>query len=143
MTTAEYQRKHFWALMEKELKEQGEPFSIRPQYSGNSVRHYASIMKGEGVNLDVNFLTQDGILRICLYIHNRPELYEFLKEKREVIENILGFSVAFSVGEKNKDVKWVKREWGFIPFDSDDYTRALKRALPDMIKFVKAFKAFL
>ena len=143
MRNSEVARKDFWKLMQKELKERGNPFLIYPQYSGSSVRHYANVIKRDGVSLDVNFLVQDGILRICLYIDKRDDFYEFFKEKRDSIEKVLGFSIAFTAGEKNKDIKWIKREWSFIPYNSDDYTRVLKNALPDMIKFVEVFERFL
>jgi hypothetical protein len=130
--------------MQEELNALGKPFAIKPQYTTNdSPRHYANIAKGNGVNMDINFLSQEGILRICLYIYNNPKLYELFKDKQELIESQLGFPVIFDIGGKQNNIKWVKSEWHFIPNNTDDYKRVLKKTLPDMVCFVDTFKPFM
>ena len=142
MTDAEYQRNVFWGLMEKELKEQGNPFLIKPQYSSGVPTQTADILKGDGINFIVNFLSNEGVLRIALYIYDAKNVYEFYRNNKERLKQVLGFEVDFSSGEKNEEIKWVKREWSFTPNDYDDYERVLRLSIPEMIRFVQSFKGY-
>lgn len=142
-TNAEYHRTKFWKIMERELCTLNNPFKIKPQYSNGKARHYAQIEKCKGINEDINFLAQEGILRICLYIYDRPGLYELFKQKKDLIANQLGYPVVFVIGGKTNNIQWVKREWNFIPNNEEDYERVLKKALPEMIRFVEIFKPYL
>ena len=142
-TNAQYHQKNFWEFLERKLQELGNPFTIKLCYSNGEPRHWAHIAKVKGVNEDINFLSQSGILRICLYIFNRPGLYELMKEKRELLEQALGYSVAFDVGGKSNNVQWIKREWTFIPNNEDDYKKVCEQAIPEMVKFVEVFKPYI
>ena len=143
MTSAEQERKYFWKLMQQMLEKRGNPFKIKPAYTSGKPRHYAGICNGNGTSLSVDFLATEGILRIELYIANNSNLYDILKENKETLEKILGFSILFTDGEKNEEVKWVKKEWRFEPYQWDEYRMVLEQALPDMIKFVEVFKTFV
>lgn len=142
MTDAEEQRKVFWELMKKGLEEVGNPFSIKPQYSKGLPSYVADIFKGDGAKVIVNFLAEEGILRIALYVPNTIELYEFYKKNCSKIEKFLAFQLEFSSGIKNEETKWIKREWTFTPNDYNDYERVLKQAIPEMIRFVDLFKGY-
>ena len=142
-TNAEYHQKNFWEFLEWKLQESGNPFTIKLCYSNGKPRHWAHIAKVKGINEDINFLSQSGILRICLYIYDRPGLYELIKEKRDLLEQALGYPVAFEVGGKNNNVQWIKREWSFIPNNEDDYKKVCEQAIPEMLKFIEAFKPYM
>lgn len=142
MTDAEYQRNVFWELMEKKLKEQGVPFLIKPRYNKGTPNYTADIFKGDKVDLIINFLYQEGILRIALYIYDAVEIYEYYRENCSKIEEFLNFKVEFVSGVKSKDIKWIKREWTFTPNHYEDYERVLKQAIPEMKRFIEVFKGY-
>jgi hypothetical protein len=70
-------------------------------------------------------------------------LFEFFKEKRDLIESQLGYSLVFEIGGKQDNIKWVKHEWSFAPNDEDDYKRVLRSVLPYMVRFVETFEPFI
>lgn len=140
----EEDRKIFWGLMMHGLKQYGSPFDLRITYLPNGApKHYAKIKSGNGALLGVDFLASEGVLRIQLYIDNNIALYERLHGKKEYLESVLGFALVFQDGEKNKDVKWIKKEWSFTPHNSDEYESLVQDAIPSMIKFVELFGRFI
>ena len=142
-TNAQYHQKNFWEFLEWKLQELGNPFTIKLCYSNGKPRHWAHIVKVKGVNEDINFLSKSGVLRICLYIYNKPGFYELMKEKRDLLEQALGYPVAFEVGGESNNVQWIKREWSFIPNDEDDYKKVCEQAIPEMLKFIEVFKPYM
>ena len=142
-TNAAAERKVFWELMEKKLNQLGNPFTIKPSIANGQYRHWAHIYNTADVSMSTDFLVGKGILRIELYINNNLGLYQALKEHKANIEKWIGTSLIFTDGEKNPQVKWVKREWSLIPYDYNDYNRVLNEALPIMEKFVGILKGFV
>lgn len=140
----EEDRKFFWGLFTKKLEESGYPFRMKIVHLPNGApKHYATIKSGNGAQLGVDFLASDGVLRIQLYIDDNTALYERLQNKRTYLESVLGYSLLFQDGKKNKDVKWIKREWTFIPHNKDEYEELILRAFSDMVKFVGLFEMFI
>ena len=137
------ERKTFWKLMQKKLKELGDPFTIRPSIANGEYRHWASIYSKGSVDMSTDFLVQKGILRIELYIKENLILYKVLKEHKADIEKLIGTPLIYTDGEKNPNIKWIKKEWTFIPYNYEDYERVIDTALPTMIRFVNILKGFL
>ena len=140
----EEDRKFFWGLFTKKLEGSGYPFRLNVVHLPNGApKHYATIKRGHGAQLGIDFLASDGILRIQLYIDDNKALYERLQSKKNYLESILGYSLIFQDGIKNKEVKWIKREWTFIPHNKDEYEELIQRTFLDMVKFVELFEMFI
>ena len=143
-TNAQNERRYFWNLFQNYLIENGNPFELSmKQDSNGQYRHYAHVCNGNGAVLTVDFIISQGILRMGLYISDNINLYEQLKMNKDTLEKALNFAIAFTDGDRNKNIKHIKKEWSFTPYRRDDYRRVIIDSFSMMKRFVKVFAPFL
>lgn len=142
MTNAEEQQKIFWKMYDEFLIENGEPFTISPK------RHWC-VVNAKNVNkpcLSMDFLVQDKILRVGIYIQNDANgLYDRLIDKREYLDSIFADRKPewCEKCKKGKTTKRIKIEIPFFYESEDEYERIIELSAKFVLKFIKAYRPYI
>lgn len=132
----------FWDMLNKALDENGNPFFFV------SRTHYAHINKSKlnsKVCLCLEFVVTKKVLRIGIYINNDEKTphYDRLFEKREEIEEKLGFAPKWISGCKGSNTRRVAVELPFIPYEHEDYWRLIESALHKIVRYIDVCSIYL
>ena len=147
MTNVETERKYFWDTYREILTENGEPFSLQLNYNTDgTLRHYAQL---NNYSLDrsllIDFIPGKGIVRYGVYLDNDKDvkLYDFLLERKEIIEKALGFGCIWKHGDKGKTARRICCEKAIVQYDRESYLDAIEESMVGLVKFLEVFDRFL
>jgi len=146
ITNAKAEQKYFWNLFEQYLTQNGNPFTILHEKTGE-VTYWAVVNKKRIITdlaLDLDFSLQKSIFRINIYIYQNVGLFNYLATRKEQIEKELGFSPIWSEGVRSKDsTRRIMVELPFSAYYRDDYHRLIEQALPIIYKFKQVFEKYI
>lgn len=140
MPSVETERNRFFETLQNELNLMGNPFIFKSSSFWATINKSSSNAQEPCIAID--FLVNEGYLRINLYIANDLELYELLEKRRDEIDDALYLPVKWSKGEKNPNTRRIKIELPFFPYDYD-YKKLVNRAIPIIMKFIETFKCYI
>jgi hypothetical protein len=144
MTERQQQTQEFFGILEKLLKECGNPFSFKVKSGESSaVLDNASFYEFKPY-FSIDFVYTKQIVRVNLNIPNNVELFEKLQSKRNEIEGALGFKAEWVQGQKEgSKFRRVRNEITFVPNDLNNYKEVAKKAIDMTLQYKKAFGAYL
>lgn len=146
MTTAQFEQKRFWKAFEAILMENGEPFSINYEMSGE-VKFFASVNKKRArspIMVSIDFLSREEIVKLNLYIENDVRLFNYIYSKKEQIESELGFKPEWILsGTRNPNTRRVIKTFPVRIGDTESYECVIEKMLPCIVKYISVFKKYV
>ena len=137
MTYAQEQREVFWKLLEKILKEKGEPFKIAYIHQiRKEITSFAAVNRFGSFNanaLDLSFLIREKKFRVNLYI-SKPSLIKKFMDSKEDVNNMISSAISWDNG---KMVLRPSVYFDFIPGDKEDYQLVIEESLQTIIEFIE------
>ena len=82
-------------------------------------------------------------MRYGVYLDNDVKLYDFLLEKKEIIEEALGFSCIWKHGDRGKTTRRICCEKTITPYYRESYLVAIEESMVRLVKFLEVFDLFL
>ena len=146
MTNAQYEQTKFWEIFDNKLIENGEPFELIHEKSGE-VTHWANVNKKHSfvsLCLNIEFKYREQKVRVGIYIRDDLYLFQCLLRYRENIERELGFKPEWGFeGKKNPNTRRIMNEFPVTLFDEEDYDRVIDEILPYIVKYKTTFEKYI
>ena len=146
MTNAQQEQTRFWKIFDNKLVENGEPFELIHEKSGE-VTYWANVNKKNSfvsLCLNIEFKYQKEKVRVGIYICDNLYLFQRLLKYRENIEAELGFKPQWVLdGVKNPNTRRIINEFPVAIFDEEDYDRVIDEILPYVAQYKKVFEKYI
>ena len=146
MTNAQQEQLRFWKIFDNKLVENGEPFEIIHEKSGE-VTYWANVNKNYSfvsLCLNIEFKYREKKVRVGIYIRDDLYLFQRLLNNREKIESELGFNPEWGFeGKVNPNTRRVMNEFPVKLFDERDYDRVIDEILPYVAQYKKVFGKYI
>ena len=146
MTNAQVEQAKFWRIFDNKLIENGEPFELIHEKSGE-VTYWANVNKRHSfvsLCLNIEFKSREEKVRVGIYIRDDLYLFQCLLKCRESIEAELGFKPEWVFeGKKNPNTRRIMNEFQIKIGDDDDYDRIIDEILPYIMKYKNVFEKYI
>lgn len=146
MTNAQHEQTKFWGIFDNKLIENGEPFELIHEKSGE-VTYWANVNKRHSIVslcLNIEFKYQKKKVRVGIYILDDLYLFQRLLKYRDNIEAELGFKSEWVFeGERNTNTRRIINEFPVVLFDEEDYDRVIDEILPYVAQYKKVFEKYI
>ena len=146
MTNAQYEQTKFWEIFDNKLIENGEPFELIHEKSGE-VTYWANVNKKHSfvsLCLNIEFKYREQKVRVGIYIRDDLYLFQCLLRYRENIERELGFKPEWVFeGKLNPNTRRIMNEFPVTLFDAEDYDRVIDEILPYIVKYKTTFEKYI
>ena len=146
MTNAQCEQIKFWKIFDNKLVENGEPFELIHEKSGD-VTYWANVNKRRSfvsLCLSIEFKYREEKVRVGIYIRDDLYLFQRLLKYRENIETELGFKPEWVFeGVKNSNTRRIINEFPVVLFDEEDYDRVIDEILPYVAQYKKVFEKYI
>ena len=111
------------------------------------IKYFGAVNKSSprcSLGLTVDFLYREKIVKINIYIENNVELFNLVHDKKEIIEQELGFKPQWIYsGTKNPNTRRVISTFPVIIGNSLDYERVIEKIIPYIIQYKKVFEKYI
>lgn len=92
MNKSQSQRLEFWNQFNNVLIERGKPFNVRKA----TTDHWYNVAIGTSdAHIDITLVNKDSVIGVELYITDNKELFDKLYQRKDEIENDLGFKLGW------------------------------------------------
>lgn len=138
------EQKKFWKVFDEKLIENGEPFSILHEKSGE-VTNWAVINKNHSFvdnALSVDILVREQKLRINIYVRNDLALFSIFERHKKEIESRVNVPLKWVNGTKNPNTRRIIYE---VPIQTgywSNYDEIIDDILPIVIKMKKVCETY-
>ena len=122
-TYAKQEQLIFWNIFDEILIQNGEPFELLHEKSGE-VTFWGVVNKKKSLidlGLSVEFSVKKETLRVNIYMRNNIDLYEYLYERKDEIEQRLGFNVIWNDKCPHSNTRRIEYNISFVSGDRDGY----------------------
>ena len=144
-TYAKQEQLIFWNIFDDILIQNGEPFELLHEKSGE-VTFWGVVNKKKSLidlGLSVDFSVQKETLRINIYMRNKIDLYEYLYERKDEIEQKLGFNVIWNDKCPHSNTRRIEYNISFVSGDRNGYMDLIEEALPIIASFKEVFTGYI
>lgn len=146
MTNAQYEQTKFWSIFDNKLVENGEPFEIIHEKSGE-VTYWGNVNKNNSfvsLCLNIEFQYRAKKVRVGIYIRDDLYLFKKLQNNRETIDEQLGFKPDWVLeGKTNPNTRRIINEFPVIIGNLNDYDRVIDEILPYIMQYKKVFEKYI
>ena len=146
MTNAQYEQTRFWKIFDNKLVENGEPFELIHEKSGE-VTYWGNVNKRHSfvsLCLNIEFKYREEKVRVGIYVRDDLYLFQRLLWHREAIEEELGFKPEWVLaGKQNPNTRRVINEFPIELGNDVDYDRVIDEILPYVAKYKKVFEKYI
>ena len=144
-TYAKQEQLIFWNIFDEILIQNGEPFELLHEKSGE-VTFWGVVNKKKSLidlGLSVEFSVKKETLRVNIYMRNNIDLYEYLYERKDEIEQRLGFNVIWNDKCPHSNTRRIEYNISFVSGDRDGYINLIEEALPIIVSFKEVFTEYI
>lgn len=140
MSKAEAQRIDFWNKFNDVIIERGKPFNVR---KANTDHWYNVAIGTSEAHIDISLVNKDSLIVVGLYIPDNKELFDKLYNKKNEIEDELGFSLDWRRLDNSKASRIVYDIQGLNFEDHSNYNELMNKIIDLSIAMRKVFKKYI
>ena len=129
---AKTEQKKFWSIFEEKLIENGEPFSILHEKSGE-VTYWATVNNRNTLTdycLSIDFLVRERKIRINIYVRNDLPFFSFIEKHKQEIESRISVPVVWVTGTTNPNTRRIIYEVPVEIGNPVNYAETIDEILP-------------
>jgi len=137
MNKSQSQRIEFWNQFNNIVIERGKPFNIRKA----TTDHWYNVAIGRSdAYISITLVNKDSHVGVALYIPDNKELYDKIYQKKEIIEEELGFNMQWERLDNIKASQIIYRIKG-LDFDNhDNYNELMNEVIDKAVILRDVFK---
>ncbi len=139
---AQMERDVFWNYFDKYIKEKGDEFYVahvkqgKNQAAGNINNN--SPMAMQTICCEYKYREQSILVQV--YLNDNQRLFDYLHERKELIEKELGYKVEWIVGGKiSTSVRRIQKKF----YINKPIESMVKEIYPYILDFIRVFKRYL
>lgn len=140
MSKAEAQRIDFWNQFNDVIIERGKPFNVR---KANTDHWYNVAIGTSEAHIDISLVNKDSVIVVGLYIPDNKELFDKLYNKKNEIEDELGFSLDWRRLDNSKASRVVYDIDGLNFEDHSNYNELMNKIIDLAVSMRKVFKKYI
>lgn len=140
MNKSQSQRLEFWNQFNNVLIERGKPFNVRKA----TTDHWYNVAIGTSdAHIDITLVNKDSVIGVELYITDNKELFDKLYQRKDEIENDLGFKLDWrrlNNGKASRIVIFIK---GLNFDDHSNYNELINKTIDLTVLMRDTFKKYI
>lgn len=138
------EQKKFWKAFDLKMIENGDPFSILHEKSGETT-YWAVVNKKYSLvdnALSLDFLVRQGKLRVNIYIRCDLSLYSVLESHRQEIEAMVSVPLKWLKGTRNLNTRRIAYEFPIKVGNDSNYEEVIDDILPIVVEMKKVCEKY-
>ena len=140
MNKSQSQRIEFWNQFNNVVIERGKPFNIRKA----TTDHWYNVAIGTSdAHIDITLVNKDSLIGVELYITDNKELFDKLYERKDEIEQELGFNLDWRRLDNSKASRIVYHIKGLNFDDHSNYNELMNKTIDLVILMRNVFKKYI
>lgn len=140
MNKSQSQRIEFWNQFNNVVIERGKPFNIRKA----TTDHWYNVAIGTSeAHIDITLVNKDSLIGVELYITDNKELFDKLYERKDEIEQELGFNLDWRRLDNSKASRIVYHIKGLNFDDHSNYNELMNRIIDLAVLMRNVFKKYI
>lgn len=140
MNKSQSQRIEFWNQFNNVVIERGKPFNIRKA----TTDHWYNVAIGTSeAHIDITLVNKDSLIGVELYITDNKELFDKLYERKNEIEQELGFNLDWRRLNNSKASRIVYHIKGLNFDDHSNYNELMNKTIDLAVLMRNVFKKYI
>ena len=140
MNKSQSQRVEFWNQFNNVLVERGKPFNVRKA----TTDHWYNVAIGTSdAHIDITLVNKDSVIGVELYITDNKELFDKLYQKKDKIEDDLGFKLDWRRLNNSKASRIVTFIKGLNFDDHSNYNELMNKTIDLAVLMRDTFKKYI
>jgi len=140
MNKSQSQRLEFWNQFNNVLVERGKPFNVRKA----TTDHWYNVAIGTSdAHIDITLVNKDSVIGVELYITDNKELFDKLYQRKDEIENDLGFKLDWRRLNNSKASRIVTFIKGLNFDDHSNYNELINKTIDLAVLMRDTFKKYI
>lgn len=140
MNKSQSQRLEFWNQFNNVLVERGKPFNVRKA----TTDHWYNVAIGTSdVHIDITLVNKDSVIGVELYITDNKEFFDKLYQRKDEIENDLGFKLDWRRLNNSKASRIVTFIKGLNFDDHSNYNELINKTIDLAVLMRDTFKKYI
>lgn len=140
MNKSQSQRLEFWNQFNNVLVERGKPFNVRKA----TTDHWYNVAIGTSdAHIDITLVNKDSVIGVELYITDNKELFDKLYQRKDEIENDLGFKLDWRRLNNSKASRIVTFMKGLNFDDHSNYNELMNKTIDLAVLMRDIFKKYI
>lgn len=140
MNKSQSQRIEFWNQFNNVVIERGKPFNIRKA----TTDHWYNVAIGTSdAHIDITLVNKDSLIGVELYITDNKELFDKLYERKDQIEQELGFTLDWRRLDNSKASRIVYHIKGLNFDDHSNYNELMNKTIDLAVLMRNVFKKYI
>ena len=140
MNKSQSQRLEFWNQFNNVLVERGKPFNVRKA----TTDHWYNVAIGtSNAHIDITLVNKDSVIGVELYITDNKEFFDKLYQRKDEIENDLGFRLDWRRLNNSKASRIVTFIKGLNFDDHSNYNELINKTIDLAVLMRDTFKKYI
>ena len=140
MNKSQSQRLEFWNQFNNVLVERGKPFNVRKA----TTDHWYNVAIGTSdAHIDITLVNKDSVIGVELYITDNKEFFDKLYQRKDEIENDLGFKLDWRRLNNSKASRIVTFIKGLNFDDHSNYNDLMNKTIDLAVLMRDTFKKYI
>ncbi len=140
MNKSQSQRLEFWNQFNNVLVERGKPFNVRK----STTDHWYNVAIGTSdARIDITLVNKDSVIGVELYITDNKEFFDKLYQRKDEIENDLGFKLDWRRLNNSKASRIVTFIKGLNFDDHSNYNELINKTIDLAVLMRDTFKKYI
>lgn len=140
MNKSQSQRLEFWNQFNNVLVERGKPFNVRKA----TTDHWYNVAIGTSdAHIDITLVNKDSVIGVELYITDNKEFFDKLYQRKDEIENDLGFKLDWRRLNNSKASRIVTFIKGLNFDDHSNYNELINKTIDLAVLMRDIFKKYI
>lgn len=140
MNKSQSQRIEFWNQFNNVVIKRGKPFNIRKA----TTDHWYNVAIGTSdAHIDITLVNKDSLIGVELYITDNKELFDKLYERKDEIEQELGFNLDWRRLDNSKASRIVYHIKGLNFDDHSNYNELMNKTIDLAVLMRNVFKKYI
>lgn len=140
MNKSQSQRLEFWNQFNNVLVERGKPFNVRKA----TTDHWYNVAIGTSdAHIDITLVNKDSVIGVELYITDNKELFDKLYQRKDEIENDLGFKLDWRRLNNSKASRIVTFIKGLNFDNHSNYNELINKTIDLAVLMRDTFKKYI
>lgn len=140
MNKSQSQRLEFWNQFNNVLIERGKPFNVRKA----TTDHWYNVAIGTSdAHIDITLVNKDSVIGVELYITDNKELFDKLYQRKDEIENDLGFKLDWRRLNNSKASRIVTFIKGLNFDNHSNYNELMNKTIDLAVLMRDIFKKYI
>lgn len=140
MNKSQSQRLEFWNQFNNVLVERGKPFNVR---KATTDHWYNAAIGTSDAHIDITLVNNDSVIGVELYITDNKEFFDKLYQRKDEIENDLGFKLDWRRLNNSKASRIVTFIKGLNFDDHSNYNELINKTIDLAVLMRDTFKKYI